>query len=120
MPHEWRREAFTISTDPARLDVAAVHAYLTTSYWARGISRELVQRSIDHALPFGLYRGAEQLGFARVITDRATFAYVADVFVLDAHQGHGLGTWLMETIVSHPDLQGLRRWVLLTRERALP
>lgn len=116
MPHEWRRDEFIISTDPERLDVRTIHAVLTESYWAKGISFDVVKRSIEHSLPFGLYRGAEQIGFARAVTDRATFAYLADVFVIDAYRGRGLGTWLMETIVSHPELQGLRRWVLLTRD----
>ena len=110
------REGFTISTDPARIDRALVHEFLAASYWARGIPRETVDRSIEGALCFGLYEGDRQVGFARVITDRATFAYLADVFVVDSHRGRGLAAWLMETILAHPDLQGLRRWMLLTRD----
>ncbi|MEP6995940.1 MAG: GNAT family N-acetyltransferase [Acidobacteriota bacterium] len=111
-----RRGAFTISTDPARLDRAAIHEFLAGSYWAEGISREIVDRSIEGSLNFGLYDGARQAGFARVVTDRSTFAYVCDVFVLPSHQGRGLARWLMEVVRAHPDLQGLRRWMLLTRD----
>jgi GNAT superfamily N-acetyltransferase len=111
-----KREGFTISTDPARLDRALIHEFLTASYWAKGIPRETVDRSIEGALCFGLYENGRQVGFARVITDSATFAYLADVFVLESHRGRGLAAWLMETILAHPDLQGLRRWMLLTRD----
>ena len=116
MHHEWRRGDYVISTDSARIDLDVVHGYLATSYWAEGIPRDLVARSIECSMPFGVYRGEAQVGFARVITDRATFGYLGDVFVLPEHQGHGLGTWLVETIVAHPELQGFRRWVLLTRD----
>lgn len=116
VPTVWRRDGFEISTDPARVDVAAVHAFLTRSYWAGGIPLETVARSIEHSLPFGLYHGPALVGFARVITDRATFGYLGDVFVLEAYRGRGLSKWLMETILAHPDLQGFRRWVLLTRD----
>ena len=113
---EWRRGPFTISTDPARLDLDVVHGFLTTSYWAGGIPREVVRRSIEGAIAFGIFEGGAQVGFARVITDRATFAYLADVFVLEGWRGRGLSRWLMECIVAHPDLQGLRRWMLATRD----
>ena len=113
---EWRREEFTITTDRARLDRSLIHEFLSASYWAKGIPRETVDRSIEGALCFGLYDEDRQVGFARVITDRATFAYLADVFVLESHRGRGLAVWLMETILAHPDLQGLRRWMLLTRD----
>ena len=113
---EWRRGEHEISTDPARLDIALVHGFLTRSYWARGIPLEVVRRSIEHSIAFGLYHGARQIGFARWITDRATFAYLGDVFVLDEYRGRGLGKWLMEAVVSHSDVQGHRRWVLLTRD----
>ena len=116
MPHEWRRGEFAISTDRARLDLELIHDFLTHSYWARGIPFETVKRSIEHSIPFGLYREDRQIGFARWITDRATFAYLGDVFVLEEFRGQGLGTWLMEAVVSHPDVQGHRRWVLLTRD----
>jgi len=115
-PREWVRGDDRVSTDPAALDLAVVHGFLTECYWARGIPRETVARSLDHSLPFGLYRVDRQIGFARVITDYATFAYVGDVFVLDAYRGQGLARWLMECVASHPDLQGLRRWLLATRD----
>ena len=113
---EWKREGFTISTDRSRLDRPAIHEFLSGSYWAKGVPRSVVDRSIDGALCFGLYDGERQVGFARVITDRATFAYLADVYVLESHRGRGLATWLMEAILAHPDLQGLRRWMLVTRD----
>jgi GNAT superfamily N-acetyltransferase len=113
---EWTQGEFTISTDPARLDLGVIHGFLTECYWAKGVPLETVRRSIEGSLNFGLYRGAEQIGFARVITDRATIAYLGDVFVLDAWRGCGLSVWLVKTIVGHPELQGLRRWILLTRD----
>src|SRR5512147_3041525 len=113
---EWRRENFTISTDRAQLDRAAIHEFLARSYWAKGIPREIVDRSIEGALCFGLFENGRQIGFARVITDAATFAYLADVYVLESHRGRGLATWLMESILAHPELQGLRRWMLVTRD----
>lgn len=116
MWHEWQQGEFTISTDPARLDLGLVHGFLSESYWAKGIPFETVRRSTEHSLNFGLYRGAEQVGYARVVSDRATVAYVGDVFVLDAWRGHGLSVWLMRTVVAHPELQELRRWILLTRD----
>jgi len=116
MQTEWRRDGYTVSTDPSRIDLDVVHGFLSTCYWAEGIPRDVVARSIEHALCFGLYLGDRQIGFARVITDRATFAYLGDVFVLDAYRGRGLGAWLMEVVHAHPELQGLRRWVLLTRD----
>ena len=116
MTREWRRGEYTISTDKRRVDLAAVHGYLTRSYWAEGIPRQIVQRSIEHSLVFGVYKGAEQVGFARIVSDIATFAYLSDVFILEAYRGQGLSVWLMECIVAHPDLQGLRRWTLFTRD----
>jgi len=115
-PSEWRRDGYTISTDRARLDLDVVHGFLTGSYWAEGIPREVVTRSIEHSLCFGLYQDGHQIGLARVITDRATFAYLSDVFVLEAHRGRGLASWLMDVIHGHPDLQGLRWWLLATRD----
>lgn len=105
-----------ISTDASMLDLEVVHGYLSRSYWAAGVPEDVVRRSIENSLCFGVYRGEEQAGFARVVTDRATFAYLADVFVLDEHRGQGIGKWLLEVILSHPDLQGLRRWMLATRD----
>jgi GNAT superfamily N-acetyltransferase len=99
---EHRREEFLISTDRARLDLGMIHGFLTNCYWARGVPREVVERSIEHALCFGIYDGSgAQVGFARVISDFATIAYVGDVFVLDTHRGRGLGKWLMECITRH-------------------
>lgn len=116
MTAEWRRDAYRITTDPAALDVARIHGWLTRSYWAAGIPLETVRRSVEGSLNFGLFEGDAQVGFARVVTDRATFAYLADVFVLESHRGRGLSKWLMETVIAHPDVQGLRRWVLATRD----
>ena len=112
----WERGEYTISTDKARLDVGVIHGFLNSSYWAAGRTIETIQRSIDNSLPFGVYKGDQQIGFARVITDYATFAWIADVFILVAFQGQGLGNWLMEVIITHPDLQGFRRWVLATKD----
>jgi len=112
----WSRGDFEITTDPDRIDVAVVHAFLYDSYWANGIPRETVENSIRNSLCFGLYRGKQQAGFARVITDRATYAYLADVFVLPEYRGRGLSKWMMECIVTHPHLRGLRRWTLATRD----
>ncbi len=106
----------TVDTDPARLDLAVVHGFLAESYWAKGIPLETVRRSIRNSLCFGLYEAGHQIGFARVVSDRATFAYLADVFVLESHRGRGLGKLLMDAVVAHPDLQGLRRWMLATRD----
>jgi GNAT superfamily N-acetyltransferase len=114
---EHRRGEFLISTDPARLDLDVIHGFLTNCYWAKGIPRELVARSIEHSLCFGVYDGSgAQVGFAKVISDFATYAYVADVFVLQSHRGRGLGKALMQCVVQHPSLQGLRRWSLSTRD----
>src|ERR1700689_440260 len=114
---ESHRGDFLISTDPARLDLDVIHNFLSNCYWAKGVPREVVARSIEHALCFGVYDGSgAQVGFARVISDFATVAYVGDVFVLDSHRGQGRGKWLMECITQHPALQGLRRWILTTRD----
>ena len=110
------RDEFLVSTDPARFDIDAIHAFLTSSYWAAGIPRAVVERAMAGSICFGLYDGHRQIGFARVITDRATFAYLADVYVLEEYRGRGLGTWLVETVIAHPDLRGLRRFVLVTRD----
>ncbi len=105
-----------MSTDPARLDLDVIHSFLTTSYWAAGIPRETVGRSLAHSLCFGLYDGDAQVGMARVVSDYATFAYLADVFVLESHRGQGLGRWIVGCVMAHPDLQGLRVWRLATRD----
>jgi len=115
-PFERRRDTFLITTDPASMDVDAIHAYLTRSYWCEGISRELVAQAMAGSLCFGLLDGSRQVGFARVITDKATYAYLCDVYVLEDYQGRGLGTWMMQELMTHPDLQGLRRFGLVTRD----
>jgi GNAT superfamily N-acetyltransferase len=116
MTSGWRRDGYLISTDASMLDLEVVHGYLSRSYWAAGVPEDVVRRSIENSLCFGVYRGEDQAGFARVVTDRVTFAYLADVFVLEEHRGQGIGKWLVEVILSHPDLQGLRRWMLATRD----
>lgn len=107
---------FIITSDPAAVDLDAVHAWLRTSYWAEDIPRDLLARAVANSIPFSVKRGAEQVGFARVITDRATFAYLSDVYILEAYRGRGLARRLMDVIMSHPDLQGLRRFSLTTRD----
>ena len=116
MTHEWRRGEYLISTDKSRLDLTLIHNFLTKSYWAAGIPLEVVRRSIEHSLSFGLYIEDQQIGYARVITDYATFAYLGDVFILEPFRGQGLSKWLMEVVVTHPGLQGFRRWILLTQD----
>lgn len=116
MADEWINGDYTVSSDPARIDLAVVHGYLSRSYWAPGIPIEVVQRSMAHSLCFGLYQGHAQVGFARVVTDQATFAYIADVFVLEAHRGKGLAKWLVRIILDDHRLQGLRRFLLATRD----
>jgi GNAT superfamily N-acetyltransferase len=113
---EDRRDNFLISTDPSRLDVRAIHAYLDRSYWAAGIPMDVLERAIRGSLCFGLYDGDRQIGFARTVTDRATFAYLADVYVLESYRGQGLAKWMMRVIMAHPDLQGLRRFALATKD----
>ena len=108
--------AYIISTDKNRFDLEAIHGYLVGCYWAKGIPREVVARSIEHSLCFGIFLGTAQVGFARVITDYATFMYLADVFVLEPHRGQGLSVAMMDMIVSHPELQGIRTWTLLTKD----
>lgn len=102
-------DGYVISTDPARLDREAIWSFLRTSYWSPGIERDVVERGIEHSLVFGLYAAdGAQAGFARVVTDHARFAWLADVFVLEEHRGRGLGVWLVDTVVAHPQLAGLR------------
>ena len=115
---EAHHNGFTISTDPARLDISIIFDYLNgRSYWAAGRPRDVLEKALKHSLNFGVY-GADgaQIGFARIISDYATFAYLCDVFVLEAQQGAGLGKWLIECVRAHPDLQHLRRWMLATRD----
>ena len=115
-PREWVRGDFLISTDRQRLDMKIVHGYLASSYWASGMPRAVLERGIENSLTFGIYQLDEQIGFARVITDLATYAYLSDVFVLEEHRGQGLSKWLIECILAHPELQGLRRFALFTRD----
>ena len=117
MTSEWRRDEYTISTDRERLNVLLIHHFLSNSaYWAKGRSLGVVKRAIENSLNFGVYKDSEQIGFERVVTDYATFAWLADVFILDDYRGHGLSKWLIEVIVSHQRLQGFRRWVLATKD----
>jgi len=116
MTQEWRRGEYLISTDKHLLDLSAIHSFLATSYWAEDIPFESVKKSIEHSLNFGVYIAGKQVGFARVITDYTTYAYIGDVYILEDFRGRGLSKWLMRVIVNHPELQGLRRWTLITRD----
>ena len=113
---EYQQGKYTISTDPARLDLDAICAYLGQSYWAANRPRETIERSLQHSLCFGAYEVERQIGLTRAITDYATYAYLADVYILEEYQGQGLGKWLISTVMQHPDLQGLRLWSLRTRD----
>jgi GNAT superfamily N-acetyltransferase len=120
---KWQRGEYEIDTDPARIDLDLTHAFLATdAYWSPDVPRDIVERAIANSMNFGLYKtapagaGDAQAGYTRVVSDKATFAWVCDVFVLPEHRGQGLGKWLMEVVTSHPELQGLRRWVLATRD----
>jgi GNAT superfamily N-acetyltransferase len=112
----WTKDSFTISDEPERLRLEVIVEYLARAYWSNQRPRAVIEKSLKHSLCFGVYENQTQIGFARVVTDHATFAYLADVFVLETHRGHGLGKWLVQTILEHPDLQGLRRWILATRD----
>ena len=112
----WTRGTFTVSCDPAKLDRALIAQFLASSYWAKGVPPTTVERSLAHSLCFALLDGDRQIGFARVISDHATIAYLGDVFVLPEYRGRGLSKWLMECVTSHSELQGLRRWILATRD----
>lgn len=114
---ECERDNFLISTDKSRLDLDVIHRFLSEeSYWAQTRTREQTQTAIENSTCFGVYIDGRQIGFARVVSDQATFAYLGDVFIIDEFRGSGLSKWLMETILAHPDLQGLRRWILATRD----
>ncbi len=114
---EWQNGEFTISNERSRLQIDAIHKFLTEeSYWAKERTREQTETAIKNSLPFGVYQGENLIGFARVVTDYATFAYLGDVYITEEFRGRGLSKWLMETITNHPDLQGLRRWILATRD----
>lgn len=114
MIREWTRGGYTISTDPQRLDLDAIHGFLVRSYWAEEIPRDVMERSIAHSLPFGLYEDGAQVGFARVLTDWAVFAMLMDVFVVERCRGQGLGVWLVDVATSLPELAGLRCFMLRT------
>lgn len=109
---------YLVSDAPDRLDIDAIHRFLGQAYWARGIERPTLERAIRHSLCLGLYAPDAQIGFARVVTDRTTFAYLMDVYVLESYRGRGLGRWLMECVLHHPELQIVRRWLLATRDAA--
>ena len=113
---ETHRDQFTISTDPARLDIDAIVDMLARAYWAIGRPRERTERGIKNSLVFGLYDGNKQIGVARVISDYSIFAYLCDVFIHEDYRAHGLGKWLIQTILEHPDLREMRRWVLVTND----
>jgi len=109
------RDEYILSTDKEKLDLDAIHHFLSReAYWSLNIPRATVEKSIQHSLCFGLFYKDQQIGFARVISDYASIAYLGDVYVLESHRNRGLSKWLMETVMGHPDLQGLRRWILLT------
>ena len=113
---EFTKDKFTISDDVSRLDIDAICDFLSRAYWADKRPRHLIERSIEHSLNFGVYDGERQIGFARVVTDQATFAYLCDVFIHEEYRGQALGKWMMECIMAHPNLQKLRRWSLATRD----
>ncbi|HEY4799931.1 MAG TPA: GNAT family N-acetyltransferase [Bacteroidia bacterium] len=113
---EHKKGNYSISTDKSKLDISVIHNFLTASYWSEGISVSIVKRAIEHSLCFGVYSDNSQIGFARVISDYTTFAYLADVFIVEQERGKGLSKWLMECILSHTDLQGLRNFSLMTRD----
>ena len=116
MVYELREGDIVVSCDAGKLEVDRIHAFLTASYWAGGVSRDIVARSIENSIPFGVYVTGEQVGFARVISDRASYAYLADVYIEENHRGEGLSKLLMRAVMDHPELQGLRRWLLGTRD----
>ncbi|MBX7171072.1 MAG: GNAT family N-acetyltransferase [Pyrinomonadaceae bacterium] len=113
----WQRDKFEISTDKARLQIDVIQKFLSEeSYWAKSRTLEQTRTAIENSICFGIYDDEKQIGFARVVSDQATFAYIGDVFVLSEYRGHGLSKWLMQTMLEHPDLQGLRRWILATKD----
>jgi len=114
MTVKWQRDDFTITDDFSALDITLIHDFLRHSYWAKEIPRETVVRSLEHSICFGMFYKDKQIGFCRVVTDCATFAYLADVFVMETFRAQGLGKWLVDCVLAHPDLQGLRRWMLST------
>ncbi len=117
-PGEYHKDNFTISTDPTRLDIDVLQGFLSTTYWARGIPKDVMRTAVENSLCFGLYDGNTQIGFARVVTDYVNHAYLGDVFVLEAYRGQGLAKWLIGCIVDYPDLQGIKRMMLITDDAA--
>ena len=111
---EWTRDAYTITTEPDRIDRAAVRRFLADSYWAADRAADVIDRSLDHSLAFGLLFEGRQVGMARVVTDSATFAWLCDVYIEPEHRGGGLGQWLVSVVISHPELEGVGRWMLGT------
>jgi GNAT superfamily N-acetyltransferase len=113
---DYSNDNYTISTDPSRLDFDVIHHFLTNSYWSPGVPFATVKKAAENSLCFGVYEGDKQVGYARVVTDYTTYAYIADVFIVESHRGQGLGKWLMGCVVEYPELQGLRLWMLATRD----
>ncbi|NQZ07831.1 MAG: GNAT family N-acetyltransferase [Algicola sp.] len=113
---QWKKDNYLISTDKVLLDFELIYQFISTSYWAKGIPKETLQKALDGSLCFGLYHDGKQIGLSRMITDNATFAYLADVFVLEEYRGKGLSKWMMECVLAHPSLQGLRRIMLATAD----
>ena len=116
MHTDWKQNQLLVSTDQTKLDVDAIHAFLSQAYWSEGVPRDIVERALRNSLCFGLYDAGKQVGLARVVTDYTTFAYLCDVYVLESHRGRGVGKWLIECVMAHPQLQGLRRVSLVTRD----
>jgi GNAT superfamily N-acetyltransferase len=116
MVYEVREADTLVSCDRTKLDLDGIHAFLTHAYWSEGVSRETVERGIENSIPFGVYLDGDQVGFARVISDRASYAYLADVYIEEPFRGRGLSKLLMRAVIGHPELQGLRRWILGTRD----
>lgn len=116
MLYERTQGRFELTTDKNRMQLDVIHRFLQKSYWANTRTIEVIKKSIEHSLPFGIFDGERQIGFARVISDFSTFGWIADVFIDQEYRGQGLSKWLMESILAHPDLQGMRRWVLATRD----
>lgn len=114
---DWRKDNYLLTTDASLFDIDTLYHFISDqSYWSRGIPRAIFERSLQHSLCFGLFQEETQIGFARVVSDFATFAYLGDVFVHENHRGRGLSKWMMDCVLLHPDLQGLRRWMLATRD----
>lgn len=114
--HTWTRLPVEVSTDDTRLDIDLIHHFLARTYWSPGIPRDILERALANSLNFGAYAAGKQLGFARIVTDRATFAYLCDVFVVEAWRGRGVSKFIMECVMGHPELQNLRRVMLATAD----